>query len=74
MFLWRNWGIWSTHIGWILGGMLFIIHGITSILGVTDKKVIRGMRFGLEGVAMAFMVVGLVLIIRTENFILGEKN
>ena len=58
-------GIWSTWIGYILGGMLFIHVGITSILGVTGQKVIRGLRFGLAGVAIAFMVVGLVLLIRS---------
>ena len=58
-------GIWSTWIGYIVGGMLFIHVGITSILGVTDQKVIRGLRFGLAGVAIAFMVVGMVLLSRS---------
>jgi hypothetical protein len=58
-------GIWSTWIGYILGGMLFILSGITSIIGVWDKKIIRGLRFGLAGVAIGFIVVGLVLLIRS---------
>jgi len=64
MFLWRNLGIWSTHIGWILGGVLFILNGITPIIGAWDKKIIRGLRFGLAGVAVGFIVVGLVMLIR----------
>ena len=59
-------GIWSTWIGWILGGMLFILGGITSIIGVWDKKIIRGLRFGLGGIALGFMVVGLVLLIQSR--------
>ena len=58
-------GIWSIHIGYIIGGMLFIHVGITSIFGVTGQKVIRGLRFGLGGVAIVFMVVGLVLLIES---------
>lgn len=58
-------GIWSIHIGYIIGGMLFILSGITSIIGVWDTRIIRGLRFGLAGVAIAFMVVGLVLLIRS---------
>jgi len=58
-------GIWSIHIGYIIGGMLFILSGITSIIGVWDKKIMRGLRFGLAGIAIAFMVVGLVLLIRS---------
>jgi hypothetical protein len=61
----RNWGIWSTWIGYILGGMLFILSGITSIIGVWDKKIIRGLRFGFAGVAIVFIVIGLVLLIRS---------
>ncbi len=57
-------GVWSTHIGYIFGGMLFIHVGITSIIGAWDKKIIRGLRFGLAGVAIGFIVVGLVMLIR----------
>jgi len=63
--LWEYSGNWSTHIGYILGGMLIIFSGITAIIGVWDKKIMRGLRFGLAGIAIAFMVVGLVLLIRS---------
>ena len=62
-------GIWSMHTGYILGGMLFVHLGITSILGVTDRKVIRGLRFGLAGVAIVFIVVGLVMLVRSQALI-----
>ena len=57
---------WSTWIGHILAGMLFILIGITSIIGVTDQKVIRGLRFGLAGVGIVFIVTGLVLLIQSR--------
>jgi hypothetical protein len=57
------------HIGYIFGGTFFILNGITSILGVTGQKVIRGLRFGLAGVAIAFIVVGLVILIRSHTWI-----
>jgi hypothetical protein len=63
--VWRNWGIWSMHIGYIVAGMFFILTGIIPILGGRGEKVIRGLRFGLAGVAIAFMVVGLVLLSRS---------
>ena len=63
--LWKSWGIWSTHIGLISLGMLFVLDGITSILGVRVRKVIRGLRFGIAGVGIAFLVIGFVLLIRS---------
>jgi hypothetical protein len=63
--LWKSWGIWSTHIGYIFAGMLFIHVGITSIVGVTGQKVIRGLRFGFAGVGIVFLVIGLVTLIRS---------
>ena len=61
----RGLGIWSTHIGYIFLGMLFVLDGITSILGVRGQQVIRGLRFGFAGVGIAFLVIGLVLLIRS---------
>ena len=61
----RGLGIWSSYIGFIFLGMLFVLDGITSILGVRGRKVIRGLRFGFAGVGIAFFVIGLVLLIRS---------
>lgn len=63
--LWRYGGIWSMHIGYIFAGMLFILNGITPSLGGRGEKAIRGLRFGFAGVAIVFIVTGLVLLIRS---------
>lgn len=58
-------GIWSTHIGFIFLGLLLILNGITPSLGGRGEKVIRGLRFGFAGVGIVFIVIGLVLLIRS---------
>ena len=63
--LWKYPGNWSMHIGYVFGGTFFILNGISPILSGRRKKVIRGLRFGLAGVAIVFIVVGLVLLIRS---------
>jgi uncharacterized membrane protein len=63
--LWRYEGIWSTYIGYIVAGMFLILTGISPVLGGRNQKVIRGLRFGLAGVAIVFVVIGLVLLIRS---------
>ena len=59
----RGLGIWSTYIGYIFLGMLFILNGITPNLGGRGEKVIRGLRFGFAGVSIVFIVIGLALLI-----------
>ena len=58
-------GIWSAHIGYIFVGMLFTLNGISPSLGGRGEKIIRGLRFGFAGVGIVFIVVGLVLLIRS---------
>jgi hypothetical protein len=58
-------GNWGTSIGYIFLGIFFILTGITPSLGGRNKKVIRGLCFGFGGVAIGFMVVGLVLLRRS---------
>ena len=65
VWLWKDWGIWGYHIYLILMGMLFILDGISPILGGRDGKVIRGLRFGVGGVAIVFIVVGLATSLRS---------
>jgi hypothetical protein len=62
--MWKYSGNWSMHIGYIFGGTFFILNGISPILGGRREKVIRGLRFGFVGVAIVFIVIGLVLLIR----------
>jgi hypothetical protein len=59
--------IWTipTHISYLFLGMLFILEGVTSIRGIRDKKIIRGLRFSFAGVGIVFAVIGLVLLIRS---------
>jgi len=53
------------QIGNIFAGMLFILNGISPVLGGRDKKVIRNLRFGFAGVGIVFIVIGLVTLIRS---------
>jgi hypothetical protein len=60
--LWRYWGIWSMQVGFIFGGMLFILTGVTPVLGGRDQRVIRGLRFGFAGLGIGFLVAGMVML------------
>ena len=65
LFLWIDSGIWGTYIGLIFLGMFLILDGISFNLGGRGQKVIRGLCYGFVGIGLVFLVVGLVLIIRS---------
>ena len=58
-------GIWCTYIGYIFMGIIFILSGISFNIGGRGQKVIRDLRFYFAGVALVFLVIGLVTLLRS---------